>query len=69
MSVNDINIEFCKAFGVDPERVFKIVVTLEAAKLPELIVWKHGANTDADKFATVIERLQLRPMSLDPGTP
>jgi hypothetical protein len=26
-------------------------------------------RVDADKLATVIERMQLRPLSLDPGTP
>lgn len=59
------NVEICRAFGIDPTNVVKVVITLEGSQIPRVevtrIVLPKDAAAVADRIQTVVEVLRLVP--------
>ena len=61
MSPTEINLEICRAIGIDPKTVSKVVLTLEPGELPTVVVTRCATPADADGLRTAVEMLQLVP--------
>lgn len=61
MSHLEINLELCRALGIDTAKTTKVVLTIEAGKLPMIEVHRFVKLDDADKLQTAITMLQLKP--------
>ena len=56
---NIINAAICRALNIDPARVRRVVITLEADRLATVEVTRLAGRQDADGLATVVEVMRL----------
>lgn len=66
MSAITVNIEICRALGLDPKTTSRVEIVIEPGQLPRMLVQRRVTAADVDKLATVVEQLRLKP-STDPA--
>ncbi len=60
MSIQQINLEMCKALGLDAKTTARVEIVLSPTELPTVVVYRHLKPSDVDRLQTVIEQMRLK---------
>lgn len=62
MELHELNIGLCKAFGVDPQNVRQLTLTLTPDDLPTLTITKSVLDSDSEAVSEVVSQTRLVPV-------
>lgn len=66
MTPNQINVEICRALGVSPSEVQKLVLVVEPGKFPVIHITRLQKARDVDGLHTLVQMLELKPVPKKP---